>query len=205
MRREAPKPSSQLRREREGISQRRERALGCGVAVWGTPELLWVPVPVPAACPVCSESRPLADSPLFARFPALCTMPLPRCGAERTGRRLRGAAGAPGSAMPLPALGFLTNDNTLPLFSAFHPQGSRGTPLLTSCYVRYLYASPPQLWERRSLEHGTAAEPASSLEHGQGPVGCSVGLLWGQPFVLGPAWPRFISLQIDVCRLSTAP
>lgn len=106
-------------------------------AVWpcgAAPELLWVPVPVPAACPACAGSPALGDSPFFARR---------RCRCRGAGLRARagacgGVAGAPGSAMPLPALRFITNDNTLPLFSAFHPQGCRGTLLLTSCYVRYL-------------------------------------------------------------------
>jgi len=57
----------------------------------------------------------------------------------RTGGCPRRVAGAPGSAMPLPALWFVTNANTLPLFSAFRPQGSRGTlhPLTTATPAIY--------------------------------------------------------------------
>lgn len=90
------------------------------------------------AAPPASRACPaLGVSPRFAKSSG--NKDAAGTSVVRTGGCLRGVAGAPSSAMPLTALRFITNANTLPLFSAFHPQGSQGTlHPLTSCYGCYL-------------------------------------------------------------------
>lgn len=151
------------------------------------PVLLWDDCPCclhPLPAPARAASPVLSISPHFAKSSGIKDAAGRSCRAALYARErcLWCVAGAPGSAMLLTVLWFITNANTLSLFSTNHPQGSQSMlHLLTSCYMRYLYPSPQRRWERGSL-----GSLARQLSPPMAPalVGCSDGAAGGHPLVL---------------------